>query len=166
MNSLINASVVMLLFIPLAIFLRFLDLGLNMKSSIQTTFIFPFRVSYIHFGIFKKLYYDKKIKAAFKFLIMPITDLPQVIISIAEMEIEKQAKLMAVQELLSELSDKDIKKLIVELRKKHGITVVRHKSVDKLNKYSEFLNAYKYNTSNGLENLFFKSKERSIMNFF
>ncbi|WP_394542155.1 hypothetical protein [Priestia aryabhattai] len=125
MAFLIYTLVFVLLTVPIGIFLRFLDLGFKMKNAFYRTLVFPIEVSRIHFNLYKSVRVKHK-KIALHLLFAPILNLPHVIISVAEMHLDTQAKFLAITELLQELGERDRNKLIKEL-KKQGILVKRKK---------------------------------------
>ncbi|MCH4825548.1 hypothetical protein [Planococcus halocryophilus] len=93
--------------IPLGIFLRFIDLGLPIFLAFKLTLIFPYKVTHVHYEIYKELKKEDRAKAI-QILFTPITDLPKVIISIAEMYMDYHAKLAVIKELLNESDEKNI----------------------------------------------------------
>lgn len=133
--SLLLFLIIFILFIgPIGIFLRFLDLGLNARVAVHITFAFPFEIFRIHTSIYNHLKNDDK-KKALRILFAPLTDLPDVITSYAEMHMNFYARMLAIEELLHELEDKDIRKLTKQLRKQ-GI-IIKRKKIKKFDVHPE-----------------------------
>ncbi|WP_416825505.1 hypothetical protein [Ectobacillus polymachus] len=141
MNLLLFIIIFSLVVIPLGIFLRFLDLGVEKKNAVHLTLVFPFDIFRIHLSIYNHLK-DKDKKAALKALVLPIIDLPQVIISYAEMHINMQAKILAIKELMIELNDKEIRKMVLQLREKGFIIKIKKKKVKQVDVGGDDLNYY------------------------
>lgn len=121
MNDIITILFTIIVGFISAILFRFMSLGFSFKQAIKRTILFPIESTYIHYKIYSVIKKDNK-SLAFKLLLLPITDMPGVMVSIAEMHLNAKAKIEAIKELLNETQGEERRKLINHL-KKEGIIV-------------------------------------------
>ena len=110
-----------IVFLPICIYLKARDLGLSKKRAIYVVSSFLRVIPKVHFQVFNELKHNNK-KDALKLLIRPIVDLPGVITIYSKSVILANAKLKAIEELLSEFDNEELDKFI-EILKEENIDV-------------------------------------------
>jgi len=108
------------------IFSRFCNLGMIKGRAVIRTFKFQYEIFRIHYILFKQNQ-KEDLKVALLLLIYPITNLPNAIVSYAEMYINRDAFEFAFKELLIELSESEKQEMIESLVEKGVITIKRKK---------------------------------------
>lgn len=108
----------------LAIFLRFISLGMKFVDAVSSMVRFPIEIWYIHYRLFQKTKEENK-KEAIQLFLLPVTDLPQVIISYAEMRIDIRVKVEAIIELLTEAGNKEERRKLLKALEQNGILIVK-----------------------------------------
>lgn len=126
MFSFVWLVLIIYIFLNAVIFSRFCHLGMIKRRAITRTFKFQYEIFKIHYILFRQ---NQKtdLKMALGLLISPITNLPDAIVSYAEMYINRDAFEFAFRELLIELSEYDKQKLIEALVEKGVISIKRKK---------------------------------------
>lgn len=122
-----------ILFFGVIIMLRFYQLGMTVNEAIVKTFHFPFQITVFHISIFK-MHKDKGYAERFKYLLMPIFNLSETLVTYGyayiETRIEKEAILNLLSEITLEQKDMVIKKLVEQgtlIMKKDPVIHVKKK---------------------------------------
>lgn len=133
-----------IVFLPICIYLKARDLGLSKKRAIYVVSSFLRVIPKVHLQVFNELKHNNK-KDALKLLIRPIVDLPGVITIYSKSVILANAKLKAIEELLSEFDNEELDKFIEILKEENIDVKIKNKGVkvvkENESKYSKLENA-------------------------
>lgn len=128
MYNIIFMFMLLVTFLPIFVYVKVRDLGLNKRMSLYIIISFPIIIPKAHIHVFNELRKKNK-KQAFKVLMKPIVDFPAVITMYSKSVVIADAKYKAIQELVSELSRQERNKLIKILKQENLKIKIRNKKV-------------------------------------
>lgn len=131
MYNFIFLIILFIIILPIFVYLKIKDLGLDKSKSIFAIITFFKIVPRVHFKIFKELK-DENIKRAIRILISPIIELPRIITLYSYSIIEAEAKYKAIEELIPEFNNQQIN-VLEEILKKEGVKLkIKNKKIKKI----------------------------------
>lgn len=130
-DTLVYIALALMFILLICISLKFMDLGISFSDAISLSLLFPIKIFRLHLSLCKEVK-ERGESSIFKFLFLPIVNLPDVLIRYANAFVQVKAKIGALEELMTSLSKIELEKLEGILKKEDMDINVRDGKVTNL----------------------------------